>query len=86
MGCCNTFLKIGKSVWRTRKTFIFFNKKESESVYWYLSVDTTLRQPLQMMRYEVKMRYMGVATMMEGFKYVFQQKILTETKREKTVI
>ena len=46
-------------------------------------MDTTHRQPFKIMQYEVKIGYMGLTTVLEGFEYVLKQKILTETKREK---
>ena len=46
-------------------------------------MDTNLRQPFQMMQYEVKIGYMGLTSVLEGFEYVLKHKVLTESKREK---
>ena len=46
-------------------------------------MDTTHRQPFKRMQFEVKIKYMGLTSVLEGFEYVLKHKVLTESKREK---
>ena len=49
-------------------------------------MDMNHRQPFKIMQYEVKIGYMGLTTVLEGFEYVLKQKNPYRNKERKTRI